>query len=255
MESVRAGFCCITNPYNSKQVTKVSLSPKDVEVIVFWTKNPEPMLKHLDELKSRGFRFYFQFTVNDYPLELEPHVPSLNDRLDTFKALSDRIGSNRVIWRYDPIVISRLTPVEYHQKHFNKLSQALVGYTKRVIISLVDEYKQASKRLNRLDIGYVETDIDTPGMTDLLFSISQNAKNAGMETYSCAEPWNLSPYGISPGKCIDDTYIQSVFGIEISSEKDKNQRTECGCIKSKDIGTYNTCQHNCQYCYATRKRT
>jgi len=255
MESVRAGFCCITNPFNSRQTTRVSLTAEDVDVIVFWTKNPEPIMKHLDELDSIGYRFYFQFTVNDYPLELEPHVPSLNYRLDTFIKLSDRIGSDRVIWRYDPIVISRLTPVEYHLEHFHKLSQSLECYTKRVIISLVDEYRQASKRLNSLDIGYLEASIDNPGMEDLLCSISQNARDTGMEIYSCAEPWDLSAYGIPPGKCIDDTYIQSVFGINVSPEKDKYQRSECGCIKSKDIGTYNTCKHNCQYCYATRKKT
>ena len=228
MDGVRAGFCCITNPFNSKQATRVSLLPEDVDVIVFWTKNPEPMLKHLDELESRGLRFYFQFTVNDYPPELEPNVPPLNDRLDTFKALSERIGSNKLLWRYDPIAISRLTPVEYHIEHFHKLSQALAGYTKRVIISLVDEYKQASKRLNNLDIGYVEASIDTPGMKDLLNSISQNAIYAGMEIYSCAEPWDLSPYGISPGKCIDDAIFKAYWASKSPQTKTKTSGPNAG---------------------------
>lgn len=254
MESVRAGFCCIANPFNTKQVSRVSLAAGDVDVIAFWTKNPQPILKHLDELESRGYRFYFQFTVNDYPVELEPNVPSLNARLETLKALSERIGSDKVIWRYDPIIISSITPLEYHTEHFSRLAAALSGYTNRVIISIVDEYRHARNRLNNLDIGYLETTIDTPGVEGLLHLISCNARNAGMEIHSCAEEWNLTRNCILPGKCIDDAYIRRVFGIEVSSEKDNNQREQCGCVKSRDIGAYNTCLHGCQYCYATKNK-
>ena len=118
MNRIRAGYCRVPNPRNTKQVSRVSLRPSDVEAIVFWSKNPAPLLPHLRELDSSGFRYYFQFSLNDYPWALEPNLPSLSDRTDTFKDLGRILGPSRVVWRYDPIIISNLTPFEYHREMF-----------------------------------------------------------------------------------------------------------------------------------------
>jgi len=116
MNKIEIGFCKTINPFNAKQIKTVSLKPKDVDAIVFWTKNPEPMLKYINKLENIGYRYYFQFTLNDYPKELEPKVPIVTERIATFKKLSEMIGKQRVIWRYDPIIFSNVTDLNYHKE-------------------------------------------------------------------------------------------------------------------------------------------
>jgi hypothetical protein len=252
MNRVRSGYCCTVNPFNANQVARVSLEPADVGVIVFWTKDARPMIPHVGELSSLGFRFYFQYTINDYQALLEPGVPPLNECIEAFKELSSLIGPDKVIWRYDPIVLSDLTPEDYHLRTFERIASALSGSTHRVVISISDEYRAAKGRLQRLDIGYREPDLEDAEFAGMLRAMVEIAGREGMEILSCAEVYDLTPFGIQPGKCVDDAYIRKVFGIDVTHRKDKNQRLECGCVQSKDIGQYDTCRHGCAYCYATR---
>src|SRR4030042_4778791 len=147
---IRAGWCFVPNPVNYHQLSFVPLIPEEVAAIVFWSKNPEPLIKHLDDLDRQGYRYYFQFTLNDYPIELEPALPPANVRIETFKQLSERLGSLRVIWRYDPIIISNQTPITYHLKKFSQISESLKGYTNRVMVSFVDYYRKTDSRLEKL---------------------------------------------------------------------------------------------------------
>lgn len=255
MNRIEEGYCCVINPFNTGQVSCVSLKPDDVDIIVFWTKDAVPMIEHTDTLDRKGFSYYFQYTVNGYPPELEPNLPSLDSSIGTFKRLVSKIGPEKVIWRYDPILVSDLTPVEYHIKQFYKIADGLRGNTGRVVVSIVDGYRAAKGRLKRADIGYDPDLTGRHGFADMMTIIAQIAADAGLEIYSCAEVIDLQPFGIQPGKCIDDEYIRSVFGIDVTAKKDKTQRAECGCVTSKDIGQYDTCLHGCQYCYATRSAT
>jgi len=252
MNRIRAGFCTTVNPFNRRQVTQVSLRPEDVDVIVFWTKNPEPLIKHLKELDSRGFRYYFQYTLNGYPRAIEPHVPELKKGISTFKKLADLIGPEKVIWRYDPIVISNITESDYHRNQIDFIARELEGFTHRLVISVVDEYRKARINFNRLEKQglRIERQVSEVQVSDIIKFAVERAKQANMEAFSCAEILNLKPFGLMPGKCIDDSYIRKVFGIEVPPEKDKYQRLECGCVRSKDIGAYDTCLHGCLYCYA-----
>jgi len=249
---VRAGYCTAVNPFNRHQVARVLLKPEDVDVIVFWTKNPEPLIEHLKEIDARGFRYYFQYTLNGYPRAIEPHVPELSKRIGTFKKLAELIGPEKVIWRYDPIVISSLTDSEYHKKQIDQIARELEGCTYRLVISVVDEYRKAKINFDRLEKQSVtiERQISENQVRDVVEFAVDRAKRSNMETFSCAEVLDLKLYGLMPGKCIDDSYIKRVFGINVTSEKDKSQRMECGCVRSKDIGAYDTCLHGCLYCYA-----
>ena len=254
MDRIRDGYCRCPNPFNPKQVSVVSLRPEDVEVIVFWSKDPEPMLAHLQELDTRGFRYYFHFTVNGYPSFLEPGVPPLDKTLATFARLSAAVSPERVIWRYDPIVLTSVTDVSYHGRRFREIADALAGKTRRVVISLLDDYRGSSARLRRLAARGIRVErrvtADDPATADLPAGMARAAHESGMEITSCAEENSLENLGIKPGKCIDDEYIARVFGIHVQARKDPGQRAACGCVVSRDIGVYGTCRHGCVYCYA-----
>ncbi|HOB12542.1 MAG TPA: DUF1848 domain-containing protein [Syntrophomonadaceae bacterium] len=252
MNRIRAGYCTTINPFNRKQVAYVSLKPEDVDVIVFWTKNPEPLIKHLEELDDRGFRYYFQYTLTGYPQALEPQVPELKKGISTFKKLADRIGPEKVIWRYDPIVISNITDTNYHKKQIDHIARELEGFTHRLVISIVDEYRKTKINFDQQERRSIniERQISEDQVRDIIEFAVDRTKRSKMEAFSCAEILNLKPFGLMPGKCIDDHYIKRVFGIDVTSEKDKSQRSECGCVHSKDIGAYDTCLHGCLYCYA-----
>ena len=255
MNRIRAGYCAVPNPFNRRQVSYVSLKPEDVDVIVFWTRNPRPLLPHLAELDARGYRYYFQYTVMDNPRPIDPKSPPLESALRTFRALADSIGPEKVIWRYDPIVFSTVTGARFHQDTYPHIAQALRGHTYRSVISIVDVYRKASRRPRDFAEQGVEI---TPyagqpseRFDNLMRAMVRVAHENGMEIVSCAEDIDLQPYGIRPGKCVDDEYITKTFGITVTSKKDPGQRGVCGCVVSKDIGMYDSCLFGCQYCYAT----
>jgi hypothetical protein len=252
---IRAGFCSVPNPFNRKQVARVSLLPEDVDVIVFWTRNPRPLFPYLDELDAGGYRYYFQYTLLGYPRQIEFHNPARQAAITTFRKLADRIGPERVIWRYDPVVFSRLMGASYHAENYADIANALKNCTLRSIISLMDMYAKSRKRieqLNQYGLGIIEyNDMPYKRFADLMKAIVKAAQENGLQIQSCAEDVDLTVYGIQPGKCIDDEYIQATFGINVGSGKDPGQRTSCGCVVSKDIGMYDSCIFGCPYCYAT----
>lgn len=238
-----------------KQVSRVSLDPKKVDAIVLWSKNPAPLIPHLDELEKREFRYYFQFTLNDYPSELEPNIPGLDDRLETFLNLSRQIGSLRVVWRYDPIIISNITNYDFHKERFSCIAEELRGATKRVVVSIVDFYQKTNRRLSELEQEGFSFDKEatySKDMTNLLKDIAIIARKQDMEIFTCAEECDFTDCGIPPGRCIDESLINKVWTLRLRYSKDSTQRKFCLCMKSKDIGINDTCIHGCPYCYATR---
>jgi len=252
MSRLEAGYCLVPNPFNPKQVTEVSLKPEEVDVIVFWTRNASPLLAHLGELDRRGYRYSFLYTVMDNPRAVDPRCPPLREALATFKTLSDRIGPERVLWRYDPIVFSTATGPAFHRKTYETIATQLQGYTRRSIMSLVTVYRKARQRLNALRQAGIElTECDEEALAGLMRFLASVARDKGMVLSCCAPERDLVPFGILPGKCIDDGLIREVFGLEGSHPKDPSQRKACGCVTSKDIGMYDTCVYGCAYCYAT----
>jgi len=249
---VREGFLLTRNPFNANQISRVSLKPNDVDVIVFWTRNPSKLMMHLSELDDAGYKYYFQYTITGYPRNLEAAVPKPYTAIETFIKLSEIIGQDRVVWRYDPILISNQVDINEHKRLFSKIASLLSGRTKRVVISFSDFYKKTEKNLKSVS-GLMYSDItkDIDSLLELSKFMADIALKNGMEIKSCAEHVDISSVGIPNGKCIDDELIKDVFGLELSGRKDKGQREECGCIKSVDIGMYNTCLHECSYCYAT----
>lgn len=255
MNRVKAGYCLVPNPFNPQQVSHISLSPQDVDVIVFWTRNPRPLFLYLDELDARGYRYYFTYTLLGYPQLIDPHSPPVEVALDTFVRLSGRLGPERLIWRYDPLFFSQLTPPSFHQENYARLSEALHSLTHRSVISVLTPYKKIRKRMEALAVqgaNPLESDPqEQPWFSSLLSGFANIAAANGMQVFSCASKRDLAPYGVRPGKCVDDDYIKEVFGLDVSHTKDPGQRPACGCVVSRDIGIYDTCLFGCSYCYAT----
>lgn len=252
MRRIEEGYCHVPNPFNMKQVAQVSLQPGDVEVIIFWSKNPAPLLPFLPELNLRGYRYYFLYTLNDYPSELEPGLPHLSDRLETLRQLAAHVGPKRVIWRYDPILLSNRTDCRYHETAFASVAEKLSGSTERVIVSVADFYRKTSHRLATLaaqGFEFDRTPLQRPDFVELLRQMKHIAAGHGMRIQSCAE--DLTIADIPAGACIDRELIHSLWGIA-GLTRDRNQRPLCGCAVSKDIGINDTCLHGCLYCYATR---
>ena len=250
MNRIRDGFLLTRNPYNANQVRRVSLLPEDVDAIVFWTRNADKLIKYLPELSN--YNYYFQYTITGYPKELEKHLPSTYKSIETFIRLSDIVGPERVIWRYDPILISDITSINEHKRKFVKIANLLRGKTKKVVISFADLYQKTEKNLNSISgLKYHDILAHREELLDLCTYMAGVCKINQLDIETCAEELELQHIGIKQGKCIDDELLNKVFNLDLSSIKDPGQRTECGCIKSIDIGQYNTCLHGCSYCYAT----
>ena len=252
MRRIHQQYCLCVNPFNRHQVTQVSLQPEDVDALVFWTKNAEPLLSRLPELDARGYRYYFQYTMNGYGELFEPNLPELERCIETFLQLSERIGAERVIWRYDPVILSSRTDVSCHQQRFGYILERLQAATRRIVVSIVDDYRKASHNFKRLQVQglTIQTDYRAEQLASLCTFMSELAGRHNIPVYSCAESLDLTPFGIFPGKCVDDELIARLFNVQVKAGKDRSQRRECGCLQSKDIGFYDTCLHGCAYCYA-----
>jgi len=266
MNRIRAGSCIVPNPMYPKQETKpVSLRSEDVEIIVFWTRDPKPLMKYLPELDKLGYKYYFQYTILGYPKEIDPKSPSIDKSIKTFSELSDSIGKEKVIWRYDPILFSNLTSLQWHKKQIEEISEKIKDKTEQLVISFIDPYKKTKIRMDKETSNMFSLDddaFDAERYLELAKWIGISMKGKGIRVVTCAEQLELSAYGIDHGKCIDDKIIQKIinrdkkdlFGIpdyKVTSRKDPVQREACGCVKSRDIGVNNTCLFGCKYCYAT----
>ena len=251
MNRIKEGFCTVPNPFNSDQVSFIDLTPENVDLIVFWTRNPATLLKCLDTLDEKGYKYYFQYTINNYPRIYEKYNPSLELSTNTFIEISKRLGTGKVIWRYDPILFTDDLDKDFHIKNFTHIFSLIGKYTKRIVVSIVDDYNKTDRRLIGLNKNYTNDQLLKPYLNDVLFSFVELTKKYGIEIQSCAEEKDFELLGIKHGKCIDDQLILNEFGIDLTYKKDKGQRLACGCTQSKDIGMNNTCVMGCEYCYAT----
>lgn len=243
-QRVKEGLVYVRNPFNTKQISEISLLPEDVDCFVFWTKDPANMISKLDLLSD--FNYYFQFTLNAYRNDVELNTRSKKEIIATFKELSEKIGKDKVIWRYDPILLNDTYTKEYHYQWFEKFASELKDYTKRCVISFLDNYKKTDRNTKELKLQPLHEE----NMREIAGELSKIAAKYGLELETCSEGIDLSNVNIKKGKCIDDNVIEEITGKSVNVKKDKTQREVCGCVKSVDIGEYNTCNHRCLYCYA-----
>ena len=253
MNRVRAGYCKMTNPYN-KRTIRVSLAPSDVDGLVFWTKNLGPFLPYLRELKSIGFPFVIQYTINGYPRILECSVVNAARSIEHMRRISDEFGPRVCVWRYDTIIISSVTQIDFHLKNFESLCQNLKGTTDEVVISFMQLYQKTIRNMNSVaktsDFRWEEpsTDVKRQIVSKMVFI----AQAHGIQLSVCAQR-NLIVDGAADARCIDAIRLGNIAGRIVSAPL-RGGRKECGCYAACDIGEYDTCPHGCVYCYAVLDR-
>lgn len=282
---LKKGYVSWINPFNPANPQYISF--EEARLFVFWTKNPQPLVQHLSYFNQFGLSYYFQYTLNNYENEgFEPNVPPLKSRIETFISLSDLIGKEKVIWRFDPLLLTEKLTVRELLTRIWELGNQLVRHTDKLVFSFADilSYQKVQHSLIRETDFYKKTDIHLAEFTvvqktEFAEGIHKILKewqkiNPGFQIATCAEDIDLEKYEISHNKCIDDELIarlfptdrklmdllgvkpteQLLFGEDVQAKKpnlkDKGQRKACGCMISKDIGSYNTCNHLCVYCYA-----
>ena len=236
------GYALVSNPRNPGRISKVPLSPKIVDCIVFWTKNPAPMLCCLEQIAALGYAFYFQFTLTPYGPAVETGLPPKENIEETFLELSRRIGKERVHWRYDPVFVDNHHTVAWHTEQFDRLCKKLQHATGRCTLSFLDAYKS---------LGNAFQPMSSPEMHAIAKAFSAIAAEYGIPLYTCAEEIDLQGYGIAHGACIDQRLVKKAAGYRISAQQAKSLRGACCCVESVDIGAYDTCANGCRYCYAT----
>ena len=241
MNRLREKEVLVPNPYNRKKISRISLDNDAVDCIAFWTKNPAPMLPYLKELDDMGYPYYFQVSITDYENDIEENVPDMAEVMATFILMSEKLGKERMDWRFDPILLNHKYTIDYHIEKFEMMCRWLHKSTNRCILSFVDHYRDGC---------YGEP--SEKEMRMLAAAFSKIASYYQLPLYTCAERIDLSEYGIMHGSCIDKEKIQRLIGYKLDIEKDSGQRRECRCLKSIDIGVYDTCVHGCRYCYATK---
>ena len=246
MNRIREGFVLVRNPYYPNQVTKYSLSPNVVDCLAFCTKNPEPMIKYLDELDV--YRQYWFVTITPYGKDIEPVVPDKEKVIESFKKLSKHVGVNSIGWRYDPIFINDEFDVEKHIECFSKMAQSLKGYTNNCTISFLDLYEKVKR--NAPDLRTLTQD----EQIRIAKAFAKIGKENNMTTHSCCEKTFLSEYGLKCNGCMSQEIVERSIGCTLEPPKRKNIRQECNCLMGNDIGTYNTCGHLCRYCYANANK-
>lgn len=285
------GYCAWYNPFNQQ---KMYISFKNCKVVVFWTKNPKPILPYLHELDERGIHYYFQVTLNDYVKEgFEPNVSSVDDRVKTFRKLSVKIGKERVIWRFDPLIITpNITPRDLLTRIWH-VGNKLKGYTDKLVFSFVDvkAYRKVQNNLVKETMFFTKDDVENAEANhaqrmEIVQGLQKirevwHKEGWNVEIATCAEDKDLESYGIEHNRCIDGELMKRIFAEDEElvyylhtlklperdmfgqmppiPEKKKNvkdigQRKICGCMVSKDIGMYNTCRHFCVYCYANTSK-
>lgn len=243
MNRIREGFVCVKNPFNTHAISKVPLAIDVTDIIVFWTKDAKNFIKHLDKLDELGYKYYFQFTLTPYDKSIEQGLRDKEEIIKTFIELSKRIGKEKVIWRYDPILIFQDIDVKYHIEKFKEYAGQLADFTQTVIISFLDDYKKVGSRKQNFRKPTLEE------MYQIGNAFSEIAKANGLQIKTCAEEITYRN-GIEKASCIDAELIKLILEQNIDAAKDKNQRKECLCVESIDIGEYDSCLHLCQYCYA-----
>lgn len=243
---LREGYVLVRNPMNARQISRISLSPEAVDGIVFWTKNPVPMLSRLGELEP--YPYYFQFTLTAYGRDVEPNLPGKNGVLiPAFQELSRMAGRERVVWRYDPIFLSDRYTVEYHCRYFRVLAAKLGEYTEKCTVSFLDFYRSTARNMRSLHI----REMTAAQQREMMERFSEIAGEYGLYIDTCSEAISLEDLGVSHASCVDRERLERIGGYRLNVGRDRNQRKECGCAASVDIGAYDTCGNGCLYCYAT----
>ena len=243
---IKAGYVLSRNPYYPAQITKYLLDPEVVDVLVFCTKNPLPMLKRISLLSA--FDLFWFVTITPYGKEIEPYVPPKEQVITYFQQLSALVGRNRTSWRYDPIFITDKYSVDYHIEQFGQMAEALSGYTDQCVVSFIDLYEKTKRNFRGI------RSVTRKEQVKLIDVFSEIAKKNGLQVHLCCENAELVRENVDADGCMSKEVLEKALGCKLNVPQKKMARKECACLLGADIGAYNTCAHGCLYCYANYDR-
>jgi hypothetical protein len=253
LNRLAAGRCEVANPYGGKPFC-VSLAPGEVAGFVFWTRNPGPFGTALRAVEARGEPFVVQFTITGYPRALDAATIAAADAVGLAHDIARTYGPRTVVWRYDPVVISSLTPADWHRENFRRLAESLSGATDEVAVSFAQIYRKTRLNLDRAAAAhdFRWRDPEAGEKHALLRDLGETARGAGMIPTLCGQPALLGG-GVAEARCIDSARLSDIAGRALTAAPRPHRKT-CRCAASKDIGEYDSCPHGCAYCYAVRSR-
>lgn len=239
---IKAGYVYARNPYYPSQITKYLLKPEVIDIMVFCTKNPLPMLDRISLLSE--FDTFWFVTITPYGKEIEPYVPPKEQVIRSFQQLSTLVGSERMSWRYDPIFITDQYSIDYHIEQFAQMAKALSGHTSQCVVSFIDLYEKTKRNFRGI------RSVTTEAQEILISAFSQIAKENGLQIHLCCENVRLVRENVDADGCLSKAVLENALGCKLNVPKKKAARSECSCLLGADIGAYNTCGHGCLYCYA-----
>ena len=244
-----AGFCTVRNPYSGK-AGRIPLDAGSVDGLVFWTRRLGPFMDTLARLANRGTPFIVQFTITGYPRALEPAVVEWRRAIEEVRETASRYGPRAVVWRYDPVFLSDLTPDSFHVDQVSRLAENLTGATDEMVTSFAHPYRKTRRNTERAASkhGFDWSDPRAGEKRRLLSTLGEIALARGIQPTLCSQPDLLTP-GFDAARCIDLDRLSDVAGVS-KLGREKGNRPGCRCAESRDIGAYDTCPHGCVYCYA-----
>ena len=243
---IREGYVLVRNPYYPTQITKYLLDPGVVDGMVFCTKNPFPMLDRLSLLAA--FDMFWFVTITPYGKDIEPDVPPKEQVIRHFQILSERIGKERISWRYDPVFVTDKYSIDYHIEQFHQMAKALVGSTDQCVVSFIDLYEKTKRNFRGI------RRVTKNEQEKLMDAFSDIAKVYGLQIHLCCESASLVREHVDVDGCLSKAVLEKSLGCKLNVPKRKRAREECSCLLGADIGAYNTCGHGCLYCYANYDR-
>lgn len=246
MNRIREGYALVRNPVAKNVVYRVDLSPNNVDLLLLMTKDPRPMAPFIEELRERKMNIGFQITITPYGRGIEPGVPDKADVTEAFRTISGMVGKDRVVWRYDPVILNDRFDINYHRRKFDLLCRELSGYTERCIFSFVEIHD----KLRGLRDEGILRGVSEREAADIGAAFSETARDNGIRLSLCCSEFDLSGYGISASGCIDEEQMKA-WGVPFEKLY-APIRERCTCVKNIDLGEYDTCGHDCIYCYANR---
>ncbi len=243
---IKEGYVLSRNPYNPIQITQYRLNPEVIDMMVFCTKNPSPMLDELSMLKA--FDMFWFVTITPYGKEIEPYVPPKELVIKYFQELSGKIGKGRVSWRYDPVFITNRYSVGYHIRQFEHMAEELSDYTEQCVVSFIDLYEKTKRNFQGV------RRVTKEEQEKLIDAFSKIAKKWGLQIHLCCESTELIRENVDADGCMSRAVLEKALGARLNVPKKKAARNECSCLLGTDIGAYNTCLCGCLYCYANYDR-
>ena len=243
LKRIQEGFVLARNPYYPKLVTRYELNPEVVDLIVFGTKNPKPMLDKLDALKD--FQTYWHVTITPYGKEIEKNVPNYDEVIDSVIALANQVGKQRISWRYDPIFLSNDYPKEKHYEVFEYMTKRLANSVHQCVISFIDLYEKTKRNFPEAK------EVSLKEQYEMAEVLSPIAKENHLLIRPCLETEHLKQFGMDTSGCMSQKVLEEVLQEPLNVPSNTQpSRKGCSCLLGNDIGTYNTCMHFCKYCYA-----